>query len=593
MSELEKTPVGGRRGSADGGMRDETPVDAGRGSAAGGPRYEAPVSFGRSSVDGGSYEEQQARARAVREALIGKSIAGRYILRALVGHGGMGAVYEAEHLGLGKRVAIKFIDQEFATDERIVARFAREARAMSAIESAHIVTVLDAGSEDGRPFLVMELLRGEDLGQRLRRTTRVPIPEAMHIVAQVLKGLAKAHAAGIVHRDLKPDNVFLTKSDTDPLFAKIVDFGVSKIERPRDKTSPLALTGRGTVLGTPFYMCPEQAQAMPDVDARADIYSVGAILFECLSGRPPHTGETYEQVILSICMREAPDLRAVEPSISPEIASFVARALSRDRAERFPSAERMLGALHELAPAEKTRVPLDVGMPETLMSPGVAPSPEKRPAQQPVLGTETRIAGSASGASDQESASASASRSASARSPGEQLAGAAQRVSSGASASLSNGTAAPLSRRKRSVTAIVVTAVLATLTGIGVMLAVITMLDRRSDTRPTPSSRVTSPSTKTTPPTITSGVPSPTPSEAVPSSSASSGSSASLDPPAVLEAPSSSSSAPPSTNAAPSKANQRNGGGGSGNGGSGSGSGSGGSSGASGAKPLDIARDLP
>ena len=298
MSELDKTPGGDRRGSAEGGTCDETAVDAGRGSADGGPRLDALVSSGRCSADGGSYEEQHARA--VREALIGKSIAGRYILRALVGHGGMGAVYEAEHLGLGKRVAIKFIDQEFATDERIVARFAREARAMSAIESAHIVTVLDAGSEDGRPFLVMELLRGEDLGQRLRRTSRVPVPEAMHIVAQVLKGLAKAHAAGIVHRDLKPDNVFITKSDTDPLFAKIVDFGVSKIERPRDKTSPLALTGRGTILGTPFYMCPEQAQAMSDVDARADIYSVGAILFECLSGRPPHTGETYEQIILSI-----------------------------------------------------------------------------------------------------------------------------------------------------------------------------------------------------------------------------------------------------------------------------------------------------
>ena len=590
MSELEKTPVGGRRGSADGGMRDETPVDAGRGSANGGPRYEAPVSSGRGSADGGSYEEQQARARAVREALIGKSIAGRYILRALVGHGGMGAVYEAEHLGLGKRVAIKFIDQEFATDERIVARFAREARAMSAIESAHIVTVLDAGSEDGRPFLVMELLRGEDLGQRLRRTSRVPVPEAMHIVAQVLKGLAKAHAAGIVHRDLKPDNVFLTKSDTDPLFAKIVDFGVSKIERPRDKTSPLALTGRGTVLGTPFYMCPEQAQAMPDVDGRADIYSVGAILFECLSGRPPHTGETYEQVILSICMREAPDLRAIEPSISPEIASFVGRALSRDRADRFPTAERMLAALHELAPAEKLRVPLDVGVPETLLSPGMAPSTEKRAAQQPVLGTETRIAGSGSGASAQESASAS--RSASARRSGEELAGAAQRVSSGASASLSGGTAAPLSRRKRSVTAIVVTAALATLTGIGVMLGVITMLDRRADTRSTPSSRATSPAVNATPPTITSGVPSPTPSEAVPSSSASSRAPEVIEPPAMLEVPSSSSSssAPPSTKASPSKVNPRSGG----NGANGSNGESTGPSGAKPpAKPLDIARDLP
>lgn len=345
MSELEKTPIGGRRGRAD----------------------------------GRSYEAQQARVRAAREALIGRSIAGRYLLRALVGHGGMGAVYEAEQVGLGARVAVKLIDPEFAADERVVARFAREARVMSVIESAHIVRVLDAGSEDKRPFLVMELLRGEDLGQRLRRTSRVPIQEATHIVAQVLKGLAKAHAAGIVHRDLKPDNVFLTKSEGDPLSVKIVDFGVSKIERTRDGTSPFALTRRGTVLGTPFYMCPEQARAMPDVDARADLYSVGAILFECLSGRPPHTGETNEQVIVSICTREAPDLRAIEPSIPPEIASFVGRALCRDRAARFPSAERMLAALHELVPVEKTPVPLDASVPVAARAPLVSASPSRRP----------------------------------------------------------------------------------------------------------------------------------------------------------------------------------------------------------------------
>src|SRR5688572_11455725 len=274
-------------------------------------------------------DEQRERAKRAREALIGKSIASRYILRGLVGHGGMGAVYEAEHLGLGKRVAIKFVDPEFATEEQVVARFAREARAMSAIESAHIVSVFDAGTEDGRPYLVMELLRGEDLGKRLRRTQRVPLKEALHIVAQVLKGLARAHAAGIVHRDLKPDNVFLVQSDLDPLFAKIVDFGISKIERPRANTTPLVLTGRGTVLGTPFYMSPEQAQCL-DVDARADIYSVGAILFECLTGRPPHTGESYEQVILSICMRDAPDVRAIDPKTPPEVCAFVARALSRE-----------------------------------------------------------------------------------------------------------------------------------------------------------------------------------------------------------------------------------------------------------------------
>jgi eukaryotic-like serine/threonine-protein kinase len=329
-----------------------------------------------------SAEQQRERARAAREALVGKTIAGRYVLRGLIGHGGMGAVYEAELMGLGRRFAIKFVDPEFATEETVVARFAREAKAMSTVESPHIVGVFDAGTEDGRPYLVMELLRGEDLGQRLRKQARIPLSESMHVVAQVLKGLARAHAAGIIHRDLKPDNVFLVKGHTDPLFAKIVDFGISKIERPRANTTPLALTGRGTVLGTPFYMSPEQAQASSDVDVRADLYSVGAILFECLTGRPPHTGESYEQVILSICMRDAPDVRAVDPKLSPEISAFLARSLARDKNQRFSSAERMLAGLHEVAPEEKTRVPLDPPAPLTMLSPGT-PAPAAA-AEQPV-----------------------------------------------------------------------------------------------------------------------------------------------------------------------------------------------------------------
>ena len=127
--------------------------------------------------------------------------------------------------------------------------------------------------------------------------------------------------------------------------AKIVDFGVSKIERPGDRTVPLALTGRGTVLGTPFYMSPEQAQARPELDARADIYSVGAILFECLTGRPPHTGETYEQVLVAICLRDAPDVRVFDAAIPAVVADFVARALAREPAHRFPAAPEMLAAL--------------------------------------------------------------------------------------------------------------------------------------------------------------------------------------------------------------------------------------------------------
>ena len=306
------------------------------------------------------------------EALVGRTVAGKYSILRLIGRGGMGAVYEAENLGIGKKVALKFVDKELARDEQVTSRFAREARAASSIESANIVTVFDAGIEDGRPYLVMELLRGEDLGTRLRRLGRVPVADALHVAAQVLRGLARAHDAGIVHRDLKPDNVFLVKGDGDPLHAKIVDFGVSKIHKAQSGTAVLALTGKGTILGTPLYMAPEQAQAVDDLDGRADLYSLGAILFECLSGRPPHTGESYEQIILSICMTDAPALETVEPTVPAAVSQFVAKALARSRNNRFRSAPEMLRALHEVAPDEKLKVPLEPLAAVTLQS-GVNP----------------------------------------------------------------------------------------------------------------------------------------------------------------------------------------------------------------------------
>jgi serine/threonine-protein kinase len=427
-------------------------------------------------------DEQTERARAAREALVGKTIAGRYALRGLIGHGGMGAVYEAEMLGLGKRYAMKFVDPEFATDETVVARFAREAKAMSTVESAHIVTVFDAGTEDGRPYLVMELLRGEDLGQRLRTQVRIPVGESMHVVAQVLKGLARAHAAGIIHRDLKPDNVFLVKGHTDPLFAKIVDCGIAKSERPRHKTTPLALTGRGTVLGTPFYMSPEQAQASSDLDARADLYSVGAILFECLTGRPPHTGESYEQVILSICMRDAPDVRAVDPKITPAVSEFVARALARDRNQRVSSAERMLAGLHEVAPEEKTRVPLDPPPPVTMLSPGVP------------ISVRTQI-----GVADLALPPPS---------PRAPVPSSEPEPPPAISVSRPVETAPPSSikARKARSTALLVTAGGALIVGIGATFGIILALDKKAPAAATHASAPAPPVESSTPPTITSAV---------------------------------------------------------------------------------------
>ncbi len=270
----------------------------------------------------------------------------------------MGVVYEAEALSGPERFAIKILDREWTRDTSVVARFAREGRAASAAASEHIVRVLDGGTEAGCPYLVMELLQGEDLGKRLRRQRTLPIDESLHILEQILRGLSAAHRQRVVHRDLKPDNVLLVEQGGDPLFAKIVDFGMSKIERPAGGTAPVVLTRRGVVLGTPLYMSPEQARAAPDLDARSDLYSAGAILFECLAGRPPQVGPTYEQILIAICTKDAPDVRRYRPEVSRELAAFVARALGREPEARFQTADAMLEALALVArnPAADPRV---------------------------------------------------------------------------------------------------------------------------------------------------------------------------------------------------------------------------------------------
>lgn len=276
----------------------------------------------------------------------------------------MGVVYAAQNTAIGKRVALKFIEGD--VDREAALRFQREAEAASAVESAHIVHVFDAGVEQGRPFLVMELLQGESLGARLRRLGPLPQHEALHIVGQALRGLARAHAAGVIHRDLKPDNLFLVDRDDDPLFLKILDFGISKM-RPRAGTSQLTtLTNRGTVLGTPHYMAPEQAQGQADFDERADLFSMGAILFECLTGRPPHASlPTYEAVIVAICTRDAPDVRDFDATIPAPLAAVVRKALSRDRATRFSSAAMFLEALRDAAPSVASLAKISAGDPST------------------------------------------------------------------------------------------------------------------------------------------------------------------------------------------------------------------------------------
>lgn len=285
------------------------------------------------------------RSDVEREALerrVGSVVSEKYRIDRLLGQGGMGAVYQATNLAIGKRVALKFLTPDAARDRDATERFQREALAASVVESAHIVQIFDSGTDEGLPFLVMELLSGEDLRARLKREATLSIEETANIAAQILRALVRAHAGGIVHRDLKPENVFLCKRDDDSLFVKIVDFGISKLGRA---TSLDTLTRRGTVLGTAYYMSPEQAQAYADVDGRTDLFSVGAILFECLAGRPPHAAPTYEAVLIAICTKDAEDVRELAPRVPAPFAAVIRRALARERSERFQSAAEMLDAL--------------------------------------------------------------------------------------------------------------------------------------------------------------------------------------------------------------------------------------------------------
>ncbi|HEY8427228.1 MAG TPA: serine/threonine-protein kinase, partial [Sandaracinaceae bacterium] len=290
-------------------------------------------------------------------ALIGRVIANRYRVLGLIGEGGMGAVYVAEHLMIGRKVALKRLHPELMGDAKAVARFQREARAAAAIGNEHIVEVLDLGfGEDQAPFLVMEYLRGSSLASVLRRERRLEPRRACHIVGQLLAALSAVHARGIVHRDLKPDNIILTHRRGDPDFVKVVDFGISKMQKEED--GALALTRTGVMLGTPFYMSPEQARGIQELDHKVDLYAAGVILYGCLTGRLPFDGENYHQLLQAILRGTHPTVRELRPELPEDLSAVVERAIALEPSARYASAREMLLAL----------------VPHGARDPGVAPS---------------------------------------------------------------------------------------------------------------------------------------------------------------------------------------------------------------------------
>ncbi|HEX3775713.1 MAG TPA: protein kinase [Polyangiaceae bacterium] len=279
----------------------------------------------------------------------GDVIGGKYRIVRLIGDGGMGAVYEAHHEFLDTQVALKFLHPELAKRPGLGSRFLQEARVSARIRSAHVTHVTDVDqTPDGSPYLVMELLHGESLQAALDRHKKFPPEQAIDFALQILAGLESAHQLGVVHRDLKPDNVFIVPVTGGPLL-KLIDFGIAKLRAATEYQK--GLTRAGVVMGTPEYMAPEQLFAANDVDHRADLYSLGVILFEMLSGKRPADGDDVETIVAQVVSKNVKRLQDLEPNLPPGLIAVVDRALMPDREQRFATALEMRLALAHFAGA--------------------------------------------------------------------------------------------------------------------------------------------------------------------------------------------------------------------------------------------------
>jgi serine/threonine protein kinase len=273
----------------------------------------------------------------------GQTLSDKYHLTTLLGQGGMGAVYRGEHIVIGKKVAVKFLHADLAGNAEVVKRFYREAQAAAAIGHDSIIDVLDVGlSPNGEPYLVMEYLEGESLGDMLARTGPLDLAAALGIAEPALRALAAAHAKGIVHRDLKPDNIFIVRQPSGPPKIKLIDFGISKFA---DGGGAEKLTQTGSVMGTPAYMAPEQARGASSLDHRADLYSMGVILYEMLTGKLPFSGSNFTEIIVNILTVEPIPPVQAHPGFPAEATAVVLRALAKDPAARFENAEAMIAEM--------------------------------------------------------------------------------------------------------------------------------------------------------------------------------------------------------------------------------------------------------
>lgn len=324
-------------------------------------------------------------ARPFREDLLGQIIGGRYRIKSVLGQGGMGTVFEAEHLTLGREVAIKVLNPTHAAKKVSVARFHQEAKAAGNIGHPNICAVYDLGEHEGSPYLAMEKLEGETFADRIAREQKLPLHDVCEVLLQVLAGLSAAHEKGVMHRDIKPENIFLAKRAHGPSIVKILDFGVSKFMAGGigDGDDELSLTRTGMVMGTPYYMASEQARGERKLDGRVDVYATGVMLYEALTGKRPFLAPNYNALLLAILSATPKPLRDLRPDVPGPLEQIVARAMMRDREKRYPTAadfRRDLQAFAQTLPARPAAPAPPPPGPQAVAPAPAAPPPVVRPA---------------------------------------------------------------------------------------------------------------------------------------------------------------------------------------------------------------------
>ena len=324
--------------------------------------------------------------------MIGETV-GNYRITALIGEGGMGVVYAAEHPGIGRRAAVKILHPAMAQNQEMVSRFFNEARAANAIRHPGIVEVFDFGTlPSGASYIIMELLEGESLSSRLRRTRTLTPELAGTLVAQAAGALGAAHAAGIVHRDLKPDNLFLCPDyqTRGAERVKVLDFGIAKLGAGSNQLGSVK-TRTGSVMGTPAYMSPEQCRGTREVDHRTDIYALGVILYQLVCGQPPFESEGFgEMVHMQISAPPTPP-RAYNPAIPADLEGIILCALAKNPGDRFQSMEQMQAALTTPGFRAATETSPVIGAPGHTLK--LAPRPTPRAPTAVALGGPTTFSG--------------------------------------------------------------------------------------------------------------------------------------------------------------------------------------------------------